>query len=164
MKIKMRKYIRIYNEEPKLNYKEKIIQSKRKKEYSNLFEEELYCIIKCLMNKDNCHSILLFYFLFYVGLNFSFVSRINIHNFNSSFTKLILKKEDKCIRHHFSPIITSLLYLYFIKSRTYKSKYYFNDNNNGKSDESRVITIKNQIIDVFKDIPKINEKKIIFII
>lgn len=159
IKIKMRKYIRIYNGEPKLNYKEKIVQTRREKESSNLNEEELYYIIKSLMNKDNYLFILLFYFLYFVGLNFSFISRILIQNFNSSLTKLVLKKGSTKIRHHFPPIITNLLYLYFKKSRTYNSKYFFNDNDVGKLVESRVLTIKKQISDALTEIPKINKQK-----
>ena len=86
----MRKYIKIYNGEPQLNYKEKLIQIKKKKEPYEVTGEELYFIIKSLMNKDNYLYILLFYFLYFAGLNFSFISRIMIKNLNSSFSKLSL--------------------------------------------------------------------------
>ena len=85
----MRKYIRIYNWETQLNYKEKLIQTKKKKEAYEVTWEELYFIIKFLMNKDNYLYILLFYLFFLDGLNFSFISRIMIKNFNSYFTKII---------------------------------------------------------------------------
>ena len=91
------------------------------------------------MNKDNYLYILLFYFRYFAGLNFSFISRIMIKNLNSSFSKLSLKKGTKNIKHHFPPIITNLLFLYYKNSRTYCSKYFFNDNILGKSDESRVV-------------------------
>ena len=44
------------------------------------------------------------------------------------------------------------------------SKYFFNDNILGKSDESRVVTIKNQISNALKEIPRIREKKKYFLL
>ena len=134
----MRKYIRIYNGEIQLNFKENLTQTKKNEAYE-VTEKELYFIIKSLIDKDNYLYILLIYFLYFAGLNFSFISRIMIKNLNFSFSKLSLKKGTKNIKHHFPPIITNLLFLYYKNARTFCFKYYFNDNILGKIDESRVV-------------------------
>ena len=159
IKIKMRKYIRILNEEPKLDYRKKIMKPKRELNSFDLNNDELYSIIKYLMEKESHLEILLFYFAYFLGFNYSFISRILITNFDKYFNKLYIKKGAKIIRHSFPPLIINLLFSYFKNSRSYISKYLFNDNNKGKSDKSRVETIKFQIESIFDEIPNIKENK-----
>lgn len=78
IKIKMRKYIRILNEEPKLDYRKKIMKPKRELNSFDLNNDELYSIIKYLMEKESHLEILLFYFAYFLGFNYSFISRILI--------------------------------------------------------------------------------------
>lgn len=165
IKIKMRKYIRILNGEPKLNYRQKIVETKDISNPLSLNQDELYLIIKHLMKKETYFKILLFYFSYFVGLNYSLISRILIKNLNSSFNKLYLKKGLKVIRHSFPPYITYLLFFYFKKSRTYNSKYFFNDYDLGKNQKTRVETIKIQlknILEEIKNIPRNKKKYLLF--
>lgn len=111
----MRKYIRILNGEPKLNYRQKIVETKEISNPLSLNQDELYLIIKHLMKKETYFKILLFYFSYFIELNYSLISRILIKNLNNSF-KLYLKKSLKVIRHSFPPYITNL-YFFILKNQ-----------------------------------------------
>jgi len=95
MKIRMRKYVRLLNNEPKLNFRNKINKISSKNHPKLNMSKDIIIIIKYLANKSNLLNILLFYFLYFVGLNYSLLSRIMIQNFKRDFDVLIIKKEQK---------------------------------------------------------------------
>jgi hypothetical protein len=108
------------------------------------------------MYKSNLLHILLFYFSYFGGLNYSLESRIMIKNFKSGFKILILKKGSKNIKHFFPKMITNLLFYYF---HTYETSFFFNDEKKQKKDESRTKAIKNQMNQFLNDIPEIEFEK-----
>lgn len=114
MKIKMRKYIRLLNDEPNLNFREKITRNCQKDEKIKSKDSQLIIIVKHLMYKSNLLHILLFYFLYFVGLNYSLVSRIMIKNFKNGFKSLILKKGCKTIKHFFPKMIIIYYFTIFV--------------------------------------------------
>ena len=127
LKIKIREYIRLLNNEPNLNFREKITKNIKKTSKTKSNDSQLTIIVKHLMYKSNLLHILLFYFLYFVGLNYSLVSRIMIKNFKNGFKILLLKKISKIIKHFFPRMITNLLFYYFHNSRIYETSFFFND-------------------------------------
>ena len=127
IKSRIRKFIRYINDEPKLDFNEKILRPKIIANNSLLSKDELYLFLNELNEKNDIQALVLFYLLYFVGLNYSFVSRLVIKNFKSSFKLLIIKKGTKVIKHYFSPVITELLFKYFIDTRSYDSSNYFFD-------------------------------------
>lgn len=104
-------------------------------------------------------SLLLIYFIYFIGLNYSFISRILIKDFKSSFKLLILKKGKKIIKHSFPNIITQLLFKYFKNSRTYSSYYFFEDYIFENSKESRACLIQKKVQIILEDTKYINKNK-----
>lgn len=141
IKYRMRRFIRIINQEEDLDYSEKIQRSKSNN-ISSIAKDELISIFNYINQKNDLLAFLLFYFFYFIGLNYSFIARILIKDFKSSFKTLIIRKGKKRIRHNFPPIISKILYLYFINFRTYNSFYFFEDNFINNNEESRASMIK----------------------
>lgn len=144
IKSRMRKFIRIINNEPNLDFSEKIMRPKTISDTSIFSKQELLLFLYDLNISDDIVSVLLFYFLYFIGLNYSLVARILLKDLKASFGMLILKKGKKVIKHYFPEIITHLLYKYFISSRSYNSFYFFEDNITNNNKETRTTMIKNK--------------------
>ena len=158
MKIKMRKYVRLVNNEPKLNFQKKqnkIIHISHSEDNKS---KDIKIIIKYLSSKSNLLNILLFYFLYYVGLNYSLVSRLMIKNFKQAFKVLLIQKGTKIIKHFFPKQIINVLFYYFMESRSFESKYFFHDDVREQKNQSRTQFIKNEVKLFLDEIPDIKEK------
>ena len=159
----LRRITRSINEEPKLNFKNKIIPPKDNKKSQDFNNDVLNKIALNFREEKDLENLSLFYLLYFCGLNFYMISRIMIKDLKSSFNTLIIKKGGKKRVHTFPKIIVNLLFEYFTSSRTYVSKYFFFDNFIGKNGISRVKYIQNkfkealmkQKIASFKEIEKI---------
>lgn len=163
IKYRMRRFIRIINQEKYLDYSEKIKRYKPNNS-SSITKDELISIFNYINQKNDLLEFLLFYFFYFIGLNYSFIARILIKDFKSSFKSLILRKGKKRIRHNFPPIISKILYLYFINSRSYNSLYFFEDNFKNNNEESRAMKIKKTFIIFLNNVKNISEFKKKFII
>ena len=157
MKIRMRKYVRLLNNEPKLNFQKKLNKIIQNNHSEDNKSKDIKKIIKYLSSKSNLLNILLFYFLYYIGLNYSLVSRLMIKNFKQDFKVLLIQKGTKIIKHYFPKQIINVLYYYFMESRSFKSKYFFNDNIKEQKHQSRTQYIKNEVKEFFDEIPDIKE-------
>ena len=157
MKIRMRKYVRLLNNEPKLNFQKKLNKIIQNNHSEDNKSKGIKKIIKYLSSKSNLLNILLFYFLYYIGLNYSLVSRLMIKNFKQDFKVLLIQKGTKIIKHYFPKQIINVLYYYFMESRSFKSKYFFNDNIKEQKHQSRTQYIKNEVKEFFDEIPDIKE-------
>ena len=158
IKYRMRRFARIINQEDDLDYSEKIQRNKSNNSFS-ITKEELISIFNYINQKNDLLSFLLFYFFYFIGLNYSFISRILIKDFKSSFKSLIIRKGKKTIRHKFPPIISKILYLYFINYRTFNSFYFFEDNFKNNNEESRASMIKEKFKSILDNIKNINGTK-----
>ena len=157
MKIRMRKYVRLLNNEPKLNFQKKLNKIIQNNHSEDNKSKDIKKIIKYLSSKSNLLNILLFYFLYFIGLNYSLVSRLMIKNFKQDFKVLLIQKGTKIIKHYFPKQIINVLYYYFMESRSFKSKYFFNDNIKEQKHQSRTQYIKNEVKEFFDEIPDIKE-------
>lgn len=158
IKYRMRRFTRIINQEVDLDYSEKIQRSKPNNTFL-ITKDELISIFTYITQKNDLFSFLLFYFFYFIGLNYSFISRILIKDFKSSFKSLIIRKGKKRIRHNFPPIISKILYLYFINCKTFNSSYFFENNFKNNNEESRASMIKKKFINFLDNIKTINENK-----
>lgn len=158
IKYRMRRFIRIINQEEDLDYSEKIQRSKSNN-IPSIAKDELISIFNYINQKNDLLAFLLFYFFYFIGLNYSFIARILIKDFKSSFKTLIIRKGKKRIRHNFPPIISKILYLYFINFRTYNSFYFFEDNFINNNEESRASMIKKKFKIILDNIRNISENK-----
>lgn len=84
----MKKIIRYYNNEKNLNYQTTIINPKIKNRLS-IKEKEAYSIINILKEKNDIQNLLIFYFLYIKGFNYSTISRILLSNFKDGFSNLV---------------------------------------------------------------------------
>lgn len=159
IKSSIRKFIRLINDEPKLDFNEKILRPKTIANNSLLSKDELFLFLNELNEKNDIQSLVLFYLLYFVGLNYSFVSRLVSKNFKSSFKLLIIKKGTKVIKHYFSPVITELLFKYFIDTRSYDSSYFFFDDIKENRDKTRTSIIKEKVKEILDKTNHFNEYK-----
>ena len=144
---RIRKYIRLINDEPNLNYNKKIeFKNKNRKEVLSSLEQILF--IKYLKEKNDLQILLLFYFLYYLGFTFSKVSRIRITDFKNSLSTLNIKK-GKLQRYKIIPVIVENIYE-FIKVKPNESKYLFYDYFLDSKMLSRVNYIKDKFITSFR--------------
>ena len=159
IKSRIRKFIRIVNNEPKLDYNKKIIHPKVIKDNLILSKEELLWFLNGLNKASDIFGLVLVYLLYFVGLNYTFVSRLVIRNFNPSLRILIIKKGKKRIKHYIPPIISQLLFKYYIETRSYKSSYFIDDNIKDKKGETRASIIKKKMMNILDKINQIDETK-----
>ena len=80
------------NLEEKLDFKEKIKFSKENKISSRNFYKDLLKIITHIKESQQPQILLIFYCLFFLGLNYSLVARITLKNFKHGFKVLTIKK------------------------------------------------------------------------
>ena len=91
IKYRMRRFIRIINQEEDLHYSEKNKRCKPNNSSSNP-KDELISKFSYINQINDLLEFLLFYFFYFIGLNYSFIVRILIKDFKSSFKSLILRK------------------------------------------------------------------------
>lgn len=89
---RIRKFVRILNNELTLNYKISLPIIEKRKDKSTITNQELISIFKTIGEKRNLQISLIFFFLYYIGLTYSKVARIRIKDFHSSLSILIDKK------------------------------------------------------------------------
>ena len=160
IKSRMRRFIRIINNEPHIDYSRKIFRPKSNVSTTSLLsKQELFLLLRDLNKSKDSFSIILLYFLYFLGLNYSFIARILLTDFKSNFTLLILKKGKKVIKHYLPNIIVQLLFQYFIESRSYNSYYFFEDNFLGNNGETRTMMIKDKTSIIFEKAKYITNNK-----
>ena len=95
----MRRFSRMLNNDSNLDYQESLCFHKSKNNSLVLTEEELNSIVNYLKNKDELECLILFYFLYFSGLNFYYLARCQIKDFHKDFDilKLTKKKLEKYI-------------------------------------------------------------------
>jgi len=154
---RMRKYIRLLNEEPNIDYKYKI-DFKNKKNKANLTPLEQILLIKFLKEKEDLQPLLLFYFLYYLGITFSTISRIKINHFRKSLHYLKIKK-GKMKNYKIIEIMTKNIHE-FIMNKSNETNYLFYDNFVNKEKMTRVNYIKEKFLDILKEYNKFSSKQI----
>jgi len=154
---RMRKYIRLLNDEPNLNYNYKI-EFKNKKPKIILTSLEEILLIKFLKEKEDLQPLLLFYFLYYLGMTFSTISRIKITDFRNSLHLLKIKK-GKIKNYKIIEIIVKIIYE-FIMNKTNITKYLFYDGFVDTKKMTRVNYIKKNFSNILKDYDKFSLEQI----
>ena len=86
IKTVMRKYIRLLNDEPDLDYKEKIKFSNNNDCHDLSFRQQVV-MIKYLKEKYDIQIILIYYFLYYLGFTYSSCSRLLISHFHKDYMR-----------------------------------------------------------------------------
>lgn len=145
IQFRLRYFIRKINKESNLNYKTKINPYPTTSK-DRIGPSPIIMLASKLREIGDIVNLLILYFLYFGGLNFSYISRIMIKDLKSAFSVLKLKKGRKIITHYIPNIIKGLLLKYFSQSRTYKSKYLFYDNYLEKKGKSRTQYIKELFI------------------
>ena len=153
----MRKYIRLLNEEPNIDYKYKI-DFKNKNNKANLTPLEQILLIKFLKEKEDLQPLLLFYFLYYLGFTFSTISRIKINHFRNSLHYLKIKK-GKTKNYKLIEIMIKNIHK-FIMNKSNETNYLFYDNFVDKEKMTRVNYIKEKFLDILKEYNKFSSKQI----
>ena len=159
IKSRMRKFVRIINNEPKLDYYKKIVRPKIQKDKDLLTKKEIVFLLEHFNNNNDISSLIIFYLLYFVGLNYSFLSRLLIKNFLASFRLLKIKKGSKILKHRIPIIIAQLFHEYFIGARSPDSFFLKDEHIRNNSEETRTSIIKSKIKSIFEKIEFINEEK-----
>lgn len=140
---RIRKFVRILNNEPILNYKVSLPIIEKRKDKSSIINQELISIFKTIGKKRNLQISLIFFFLYYIGLTYSKVARIRIKDFHSSLSILIDKKS-KNKKFILPKIIQEILYE-FIFEKENKTNFLFYDEVKEITVISRTKRIKNNL-------------------
>ena len=155
---RIKKFIRMLNIEPKLNYKEKIKIAHKESNNENYLEKDVKEVINYLRGKKSPQSLLIFYFLYFGGFTYSNIARITLRDFKKGFSKLILRKR-KLIKREIPKIIVSIL-VDFFRNKNNKSKYFFYDSFEKNTIFSRARLIKNNMNILLKEINSLSQEKI----
>lgn len=163
MLLRIRRYIRLLNGEEKLNYKQKIRFKNNNNSIVKAKEQELIKILKFLRDYSTLQIQIIFYLLYFSGLNYSMVARITLDNFKQSFGTLNMKKGKIILKRKFPTFIQKLLVDFFhIKNN--KTKFFFYDVIKESKEIKRTSIIKNNITNTIlsiKDISSINLENIL---
>ena len=117
---RIRKYIRLLNDELNLNYKKKVsFKNNKRKEELNILDQILFAKRKMIFN------LFFYFFLFYLGFTFSSVLRIRISDFSQALYLLKIKK-GKMKKYKNIPIIGKNIFD-FIKIMPNETKYVLYD-------------------------------------
>lgn len=141
---KMRRFCRILNNNPELDYKEKIPRIKKIKS-SILTKNELILICEKIKHKDCLQFSLLFFFLYFFGLNYYKVARVKITDFKYSSSVLIDKKNSDKRKKVILPSFIKVIISKFIHEKENKSKYLFYDSLTDNKIYTRTRLIKNNV-------------------
>ena len=156
---RIKKFIRMLNVEPTLNYKKRInYDNKNNKDLEIIDENVIKKIILYLKEKETPQLLLIFYFLYFAGFTYSNISRITIKDFKKGFKALNLKK-GRSMKREIHPIITKIL-ISFFENKGNVSKYFFYDSFEDTKIFTRAKLIKNNIESVFKEMGFISFEKI----
>ena len=159
---RMRKFVRILNNNKNINYINEIPKTEKKDNNLKLTKDELINICKYIKLKNSIQLLLIFYFLYFTGLTFSKVARIKITDFKSDFSILVEKKEK--LKKYMIPNIISNQLLYYIKNKRNNSLYLFFDSIKDNKTFTRTQLIRNNISNIIKEcntFSKIKSEKII---
>jgi hypothetical protein len=152
----MKKIIRFYNNEKDLDYQTTIINPKIKnRQY--IKEKEAYSIINILKEKNDKQNLLIFYFLYIKGLNYSTISRILLSNFKNGFSNLVIKKGKKS-KHKIDFEIKNKL-LDYMREQEYTSKFFFYNNISNTKSKTRAKFIQEQFKLIIEDCFWINSER-----
>lgn len=155
---RLRRFVRILNQEEKLNFRPKIKFNKIEKTDTNKKEKEIIKIITEIRERGTIQILLIFYFLYFLGFNYSTIARMTLKNFKKGFNYLIMEKRKK--RQFTIPnIIAKDLYEYFVFKKN-NSKYLFYDSFNNINNYSRTTLIKNNIKSILESIKEISTETI----
>lgn len=155
---KMRKYIRILNDEPNINYEKKISFKKTNNKSEILCENELIEFVNNLKTNDENEVLMIFYFLYFSGLTFNDISRcLNIH-FKKSFSILNIQ-QNKTKEIKIPSIIQSSLNE-ISKFKNNNNKFFFYEEFRGNSNQTRTQFIKGSIEGALKKYSNISKNKI----
>ena len=146
---RMRKFVRILNNNKNINYINEIPKTEKKENNLKLTKDELINICKYIKLNNSIQLLLIFYFLYFTGLTFSKVARIKITDFKSDFSILVEKKEK--FKKYMIPNIISNLLLYFIKYKRNNSLYLFYDYIQDNKTFTRTQIIRNNISNIIKE-------------
>ena len=143
---KIRKYVRILNNQPKLDFKFKISFSNREKKQSLLTELELASLINNIKINYEIQILIIFYFLYYSGLTFSLVARIKFTDFKQDFSLLkIIKGTTRLIN---IPSIIKANINIFNETTEHSSVFFFYSSFKGNNKQSRTQLIKKKFEEV----------------
>ena len=159
---KMRKFIRILNNRENINYKNKLAKIEIKDVGFKLSVDDIKIICEEIKAKYNLQLLLIFYFLYFIGLTFSKTSRIKITDLKSDFSILVEKKEK--YKKYIIPNIIRHLLLHFIKSKNNDSLYLFYDSIKDGKNITRTQLIKNNMTNIIqgcKSFSKIKSSQIL---
>lgn len=137
---KMRKYIKLINNEFTLDFKTKILFPRKLVKDTRLNESELISLINGYKMKNDLENLIIFYFLYYSGLTFSCISRIILNNFKMDFSLLLFKKG--ILKRINIPLIIKNNLIIFARQRRNKSQFFFYELYKGNKTLSRTDFIK----------------------
>lgn len=142
----MRKFIRILNNKESINYKNKLAKIEKKDAGFKLSVDDITIICEEIKAKYNLQLLLIFYFLYFMGLTFSKTSRIKITDLKSDFSILVETKEK--YKKYIIPNIIRHLLLHFIKSKNNISLFLFYDSIKEGKNIARTQIIKNNMTNI----------------
>ena len=87
--------MRVLNQEETLNFRNKIKFNKKESNNAKEKQKEIIKIITEIREKGAIELLIIFYFIYFLGLNYSTVERMALKNFKKEFNYLILKKRKK---------------------------------------------------------------------
>ena len=157
----MRKFVRLFNDEPNLNYREKIGFT-NKINTKDLSYRQQVVMLKYLKEKCDVEILLIYFFLYYLGFSYSAVSRILISHFLKNFSLLKIKK-GKIKRYKIIPSISKIIIKFVEESKT-KKKFLFCDEIKESNNLTRVNYIKQKIREVIKKCYRIYESQLNYIL
>jgi hypothetical protein len=152
----MKRIIRYLNNENNLDYEayKKIPAINRK---TLITKKEENSIINVLKEKKDKQNLLIFYFLYIKGLNYSTVARILLSSFKNAFSQLIIKK-GKSSKYKIEPEISKIL-LEFMREQEYVSTYFFYNDILDTKTLSRAKYIKDNFISILDECFWIENKR-----
>ena len=143
----MRKYVRLINGEPNLDYKEKI---KLPNNYNSkdLSLRQQIVMIKFVKEQNDVQILLIYYFLYYLGFTYSMTSRIMVSHFLKDYT-LLKSKKSKLKRFKINESIRKNI-IDFIEGLGYKRKFLFYDEIKDSKGFTRINFIKQKICNTLR--------------
>lgn len=142
---KIRKYVRILNNHPKLDFKFKISFSNTKKKKCLLTELELASLINTIKLNNEIQILIIFYLLYYSGLTFYLISIIKYSDFKQDFSILkLIKGKTRLIN---IPSIIKENIKFFLETIEHSSVFFFYSSFKGNNNQSRTQLIRKKIED-----------------
>ena len=152
---KIRKYVRLLNNNFTQNFDFKITFKKNNKENTVLTYYELEYITSSFKKKNDIENLTIFYFLYYSGLNFTSISRILLRNFKNGFQTVYIKKGS--LKKVSIPIVIQNCLIKLFYEKNNNCNYFFYESFSGNDKITRIEYIKKKfssVLNSFKEIPK----------